>query len=46
MSQSMAGQLEMDATFAAIVVLSAMGVTLFYLIVWLEYHVIPWRRGA
>ncbi|WP_407495763.1 ABC transporter permease [Pseudooceanicola sp. MF1-13] len=46
MSQFMAGQLEMEATFAAIVVLSAMGVTLFYLIVWLEYLVIPWRRGA
>lgn len=43
-SQFMAGQLEIEATFAAIVVLSAMGVILFYLVVLMEYIAIPWRR--
>lgn len=45
LSQYMAGQLEMAVTFASIVVLATMGVILFYLVVLIEFWLIPWRRA-
>ena len=43
LAQFSAGQLKTNYTFACIVILSLMGVALFYTMVWLEATIIRWR---
>ena len=46
LAQFSAGQLKTNYTFACIVVLSLLGVVLFYIMVWLEALIVRWRPPA